>query len=79
MQKNPATPGGKLEIIALGEMLEIQIRIDPDPNPIIINTGAIQIVLFQLDNHYEFGIQGKSSFYSHKCAINFPQLFCRLS
>jgi hypothetical protein len=65
LQKNPATPGGKLEIIALGEMLDIQIRIDPDPNSIIINTGSIQIVLFQLDNHYEFGTQGKSSFNIH--------------
>jgi hypothetical protein len=65
LQKNPTTLGGKLEIIALGEMLEIQIRIDPDPNPITINNGSIQIVLFQLDSHYEFGTQGKSSFYSH--------------
>jgi hypothetical protein len=65
LQKNPATPGGKLEIIALGEMLEIQIRIDPDPNPITNNKSPIQIVLFQLDNHYEFGTQGKSSFNIH--------------
>jgi hypothetical protein len=51
--------GGELEIIALGDMLDIQIQINGHKNPITQN-GQIKIVLFHVNgNHYEFGVQGK--------------------
>jgi hypothetical protein len=55
--------GGELEIIALGDMLDIQIQINGHKNPITQN-GQIKVLLFHVNgNHYEFGVQGKSASY----------------
>ncbi len=60
MQEKTSEWGGELEILAICEMLEIQINIEGHNNPICEN-HQIKIVLFyENGNHYEFGVPGES-------------------
>ncbi len=63
LQEKTSEWGGELEILAIGEMLEVQINIEGHINPICEN-HQIKIVLFyENGNHYEFGILGENDFW----------------